>query len=417
MNRFYYLFLVIFIVVILPVRGSSVSNKNIDSTEELTQNDKSLIASLINLSFLLNREQLSAKRINKLKIEDKELIDYIDKFSDKIKNISQSEKVSYLIEKIKEDDNSFNDYINDFKKIILNDGGKLDGVYGKWDSFSGNGISFILFPKDKTEKYGVFIYKKDSENGKLFAKELEQYTEFISVLPVKEDDFQKSPILKNIIFAKKIFSNRKINNMFIYPPIDDKTDYMQKGVIVYENGLRFKDYERLGKKYLNEYKNSMINQKVILRLRLYHIIFHSVGPFFIKDKESITIDKPLKELFLSIEEIKAEIMSYLFIDYLIKQEDIFKKYYSNIEPNFIIYLSDRKDRRGSIASDFILNYLLDKGGIKEEGGKKIINKSKFTPLLYLLLKKIINIESEGDYNKAKEILIKYKKPTFWGKND
>jgi hypothetical protein len=401
MKRFFF---VIVLLILLPLEGITKPDKNKDVS--FSKNDKIIIASLINLSYLTEGKK-GGDKTGVLKIRDKDIIGYINENLKEIENSENSKKADYLIDKIKKysDNQYFKDYVDGLKDFY-SDNLKAYDLYKKWYSVKEGKTGFILIKQKQDKRYGLIIYKQEENKTDDFGKLLDYYKNFISILPIDKEIFLKFPILKKVIFVKPIYSYPGIKNIMLYPPLNSKTIDSERGIIVFEVLNEKREYGKRVEKYLKNIKKSGINREMITNFKIFHLIFHSIGPFYMEDEKSIIVKDRLKEFFYPIEEMKAELLSYLFVDFLIKQGKLEQ---NGVETNFVIYLLNQKGKKGlyPISRNFLLNYLLDKGGIFMEKNKIILNIQKITPALSLLLSDIVEMEYKGDYVQAQKIIKKY----------
>ncbi len=406
MRKLFYLLLVVVIFLSLQINGYTKIAEN--KTEFLSENDKIIIASLINLSYLLQKKTTGIEEnIKFLKRDKSGILGYVKDILQEISNLENSKKTDYLIDIIKKnsDNKYFKDYADSIKDFMTNNS-KIEEVYKKWYSVEGDKTGFLLIKNGEDKKYKIIIYKINSDKTDKFGKSLNYYQNFVSILPVEKTIFQDFPIVKKVIYAEPIYLDMKIGGILLYPPLNDEITDMARGIIVFEGADEKQEYAKIITKNAGKIDKKDINSEMITKFKIYHLIFHSIGPFFTGDRKSITVKDSLKEFFLPVEEIKTELLSYLFVDFLKKQGELKKE---DVETNFMIYLMSQKDKNGlyPIARNFLLNFLLEKGGIVRENNKIILNKQKITPALSLLLKDIIETEYKGDYIKARQLIKKY----------
>ncbi len=143
---------------------------------------------------------------------------------------------------------------------------------------------------------------------------------------------------------------------------------------------------------------------------LLHELSHTLGVDYVVGRKDLTV---LQERHAAIEEAKADVVGIFNMQYLVKQE-IFSD--DEAEENRATYLAGifrsirfgTADAHGS-ANALQLNYLLAAGGIEfdRKKGEFTLHAKKFDPAVTALAKELLEIEGNGDYNRAGELLKKY----------
>ena len=147
---------------------------------------------------------------------------------------------------------------------------------------------------------------------------------------------------------------------------------------------------------------------------LMHEVSHGLGPGrIVKNGQETTVNKELKDLYSTIEECKADVLGIYNSQYLIDQ-GVFPKELENT-----IYASDcggmfRSIRFGideahGAGVSIQMNYYLQKGAYKmDKDGRFSVNSWKIKKAVRELAQKLLIIEAEGDYEKAKTFIAKYR---------
>lgn len=148
---------------------------------------------------------------------------------------------------------------------------------------------------------------------------------------------------------------------------------------------------------------------------LMHEISHALGPGNIeKNGKKTTVNKELKELYATIEEAKADIVGLYCYQYMLDKGVFPPKEEKTI---YVTYLGGifRSVRFGTEAAHgggnaIQLNYILEKGGFsfEEKNARFKLNPDKIKDAVKQLAHDILMIEALGDYNKAKEMIDKYR---------
>jgi hypothetical protein len=148
---------------------------------------------------------------------------------------------------------------------------------------------------------------------------------------------------------------------------------------------------------------------------LMHEMAHGLGPGIIeKDGKKTNVNRELKELYSTIEEAKADIVGlYCYQDMI--EKGVFPKEMEKYI--YVTYLGGifRSVRFGIDAAHgggtaIQLNYILEKGGFRfdEQTAAFTVNRDKIRDAVKQLAHDILMIEALGDYDKAKEMIEKYR---------
>ncbi len=148
---------------------------------------------------------------------------------------------------------------------------------------------------------------------------------------------------------------------------------------------------------------------------LMHEMAHGLGPGNIeKDGKKTSVNKELKELYSTIEEAKADIVGLYCYQYMLEKGIFTKELEKNI---YVTYLGGifRSVRFGIDAAHgggnaIQLNYILEKGGFSydDKNARFKLNTDKIKDNVKQLAHDILMIQALGDYNKAKEMIDKYR---------
>lgn len=144
-----------------------------------------------------------------------------------------------------------------------------------------------------------------------------------------------------------------------------------------------------------------------------HEVSHGLGPGKImKDGQETTVNKELKDLYSTIEECKADVLGIYNIQYLIDRGIFPKKLEDTIYPSNCggMFRSIRFgiDEAHGAGVAIQMNYYLEKGAFKvDQNGRFSVNSRKMKNAVKELAGKLLIIEAEGDYKKAKALIDKY----------
>jgi hypothetical protein len=156
----------------------------------------------------------------------------------------------------------------------------------------------------------------------------------------------------------------------------------------------------------------MVQPKAFLYHTILHELAHPLGADYTAPQQNrVTIRKSLKETYSLNEEAKADTVG-LFNSLLMMKKGIIDPELHNAM--FVTQLASmfRAMRFGTEeahggANLIQFNYLKEKGGIVETGGRYGVDFGKFAPALTALVKDILEIQGTGDYARSKAFNEKY----------
>ncbi|MGE5340096.1 MAG: dipeptidyl-peptidase 3 family protein [Candidatus Omnitrophota bacterium] len=148
---------------------------------------------------------------------------------------------------------------------------------------------------------------------------------------------------------------------------------------------------------------------------LMHEVSHGLGPGnIVKDGKPTTVAKELKELNSAIEEAKADILGLWNCLYLAKKgifaRNIDKELYPSYLGGLFRVMRFGANEAHGIGCALQLNYLMEKKGIicDKTTGQFQIDPKNIVNAVKQLATELLEIESAGDYARAKQLLDKYK---------
>jgi hypothetical protein len=153
-------------------------------------------------------------------------------------------------------------------------------------------------------------------------------------------------------------------------------------------------------------------KKEMLSFVTLHEIAHNLGTGYVYKKPNLTVRAALKEKYSPIEELKADICAMYCQKVLF---DLGKLTEEDLKRSMVTYVAGlfRSMRFGSQSAHGIANfmqfrYLMDKGGIfKTADGYFTFDEAKFFEVVAELSKIVLELQAEGNYKKAAELVEKY----------
>ena len=147
---------------------------------------------------------------------------------------------------------------------------------------------------------------------------------------------------------------------------------------------------------------------------LFHEMSHGLGPGFITQPNGQRVEAriPLKNLFSTIEECKADVLGLWNIRYALDQklissfdEQQLYATYTGLMFRSMRFGIDEAHGRGTAVQ---WNWIREKGGVTPiDGGKYTVDVAKFRDAVQSLATELLTIEATGDYDRANNLLNKY----------
>ena len=176
-----------------------------------------------------------------------------------------------------------------------------------------------------------------------------------------------------------------------------------------------KIYKKIAETVLDESMLNMISFEHWFTHILMHEVTHGLGPGTLEmaDGTEITVAKALKETYSALEECKADVGGMYTFAYLCKKGVFPVSLEKGIYPTYLggIFRSVRfgaESAHGN-ANMIAFNYITEKGGyVYDEAKEKFrVDDAKIRFAISDLLKKLLTIQAEGDYDAAKALIEKY----------
>ena len=150
---------------------------------------------------------------------------------------------------------------------------------------------------------------------------------------------------------------------------------------------------------------------------LHHELSHGLGPgTIVKNGQPTEVRLELKELYSTLEEAKADVMGIYNILALVEAGEMPRELRSSLDPTYVAGLF-RAARFGvheahgqGVVAQF--NYLLEKGALAIDGeGRYRTVDDRFPAGIRDLLREMLTLQAEGDYEGTKRFLDRYGHPT------
>jgi hypothetical protein len=159
---------------------------------------------------------------------------------------------------------------------------------------------------------------------------------------------------------------------------------------------------------------SLVSFDAYFNHTLFHEMSHGLGPGFITlpSGQRVEVRIPLKNLFSTIEECKADVLGlwnlrYALDNKLISSFDERQLYatYAGLMFRSMRFGIDEAHGRGAAVQ---WNWIRERGGVAPiDGGKFTIEEAKFRDAVQSLATELLTIEATGDFDRANALLGKY----------
>jgi len=339
------------------------------------------------------------------------------------KKIKKAAKLLKKAAKLAEND-SFKKYLNLRAEALLNDE-YLDSDMA-WMDVKDNDVDFVVGPIENYED-GLYGYKAAHEAFVLLKDHdwTEKLNKFNALMP----ELQKSlPVAKKYksevpgsdsdlgVYEAVYYAgdcNAGSKTIAINLPNDERVQE-KKGSrkLQLKNAMRYK-FEKILKPISDELiakdQRNYIKFDAFFENTMFHEVAHGLGiKQTINDKG--TVRNALKEYYSSIEEGKADIIGLYLVKQLAEMDELDD---TELKDNYVTFMASifRSIRFGAASSHgkanmMRFNYFKETGAFtrdKETGTYKV-DFDKMTEAMNTLGEKILTIQGDGDYEKAKQMV-------------
>lgn len=292
-----------------------------------------------------------------------------------------------------------------------------------WMEMKTSNIDFVVGPIENYED-GLFGYKAAQEafiliKDKQWSERLEKYAQFLpdlqKGLPVEEEYKQEVPGSNADLNAYDVIyyrgdCNAGSKTIAINLPNDEEVQ-LKAGSrkLQLKNAMRAK-FEKIlvpiSEVLIHESQRKYITFNAFFENTMFHEVAHGMG---IKNTidGSGTVRKALKEQYSAIEEGKADIMGLYLVTQLYEMGELTE---GEVMDNYVTFFAGifRSSRFGAASSHgkanmMRFNYFEEKGAFtRDEEGYYLVDFDKMHDAMISLMQKILYIQGDGDYEKAKQ---------------
>ncbi|MGM0497708.1 MAG: dipeptidyl-peptidase 3 family protein, partial [Bacteroidota bacterium] len=347
-------------------------------------------------------------------------VPYHKAFEKKIKKAAKKlKKAAKLAE-----NESFKKYLKLRAEALLNDE-YLDSDMA-WMDVKDNDVDFVVGPIENYEDglYGykaaheAFILLKDHDWTEKLDKFNALMPELQKSLPVDEEYKSEVPgsdsdlgVYEAVYYAGDCNAGSK--TIAINLPNDERVQE-EKGSrkLQLKNAMRYK-FEKILKPISDELiakdQRKYIKFDAFFENTMFHEVAHGLGiKQTINDKG--TVRNALKEYYSPVEEGKADIIGLYLVKQLAEMDELDD---TELKDNYVTFMASifRSIRFGAASSHgkanmMRFNYFKEKGAFTkdEETGTYKVDFDKMTEAMNTLGEKILTIQGDGDYEKAKKMV-------------
>jgi len=296
-----------------------------------------------------------------------------------------------------------------------------------WMDIENSDVDLVIGPIENYQDE-LFNYKSAYEavimvKDEAASKELEVYRDnmqnFENSLPIEDKYKQKKLNEGNKIQVVNVVyfggdCQQAVKTIAAALPNDPKVaEKKGRKLSMYKNFMEAK-YDvivnPIGKILLSEKDAKNIDKKAFTSFVTLHEVSHALGPKYVFGTKT-EIRDALKDKYSAIEECKADILSMYNHQYLLNSGYYNQEYIEKAKATYLagLYRSIRFGTGAHAASNYIqLNFLKDKKAIyKDANGKLAIDNAIFFGAVKELATLILQIQYEGNYQKAIEVINKY----------
>lgn len=296
--------------------------------------------------------------------------------------------------------------------ILKNDFGSS---YSNWLNMENPKID-ILYQTDKSKKLTVSVLSYDHKltqkagrYGSLIAKMKANTTR--KYYSISSSTSFRYPFL----IADLLQTTGTGRSVLTYPPIQKDGKQDQIKIIILRNVARyfFKEILRpVAEKAFPSRLAKLVDFESYFSNIIMHKIAHFLGPYFTKSKseEPELIGKKLKDLFVCIEEIKADTVALSNTSLLIKEKMLSKQKENRVYTTYITHLLAKvRQNKDLVENDPYLvqiNYLLKNQGLVFSLGNQelLINFDRLKREIRKLMDMVLRIEQSGNYPSAEQFI-------------
>jgi len=339
------------------------------------------------------------------------------------KKVKKASKLLKKAAKLAEND-SFKKYLNLRAKALLND--KYLESDMAWMDVKNNDVDFVVGPIENYEDglYGykaaheAFILLKDHDWTEKLDKFNALMPELQKSLPVAKKYKSEVPgsdsdlgVYEAVFYAGDCNAGSK--TIAINLPNDERVQE-KKGSrkLQLKNAMRYK-FEKILKPISDELiakeQRKYIKFDAFFENTMFHEVAHGLGI-----KQTIngkgTVRNALKEYYSPVEEGKADIIGLYLVKQLADMDELDDK---ELKDNYVTFMASifRSIRFGAASSHgkanmMRFNYFKETGAFTrdEEKGTYKVDFDKMTKAMNTLGEKILTIQGDGDYEKAKQMV-------------
>jgi len=294
-------------------------------------------------------------------------------------------------------------------------GSRLDAVIGPYEVYEDTLFNYKA-------AYEAFVYLNDfQESGRVQAF-IAKLPRMQRNLPVEEKYLaEKLAALSPLQIADLVFSagdgKAGVHTIAFALPNDEKVRERKGSKKIILKNIIAAKYDKIllpiARLLVAEEQLPMVRPEAFLYHTILHELAHPLGTDYIDPRQDrVPVRKALKETYSLNEEAKADTVG-LFNSQLMIQEGIIAPelrdamFVTQRASMFRARRCGTQEAHGG-ANLVQFNFLREKGGIVEKGGKYAVDLAKFIPALAALVREILEIQGSGDYARSRAFNEKYR---------
>ncbi|MCX7696138.1 MAG: Zn-dependent hydrolase [Bacteroidales bacterium] len=292
-----------------------------------------------------------------------------------------------------------------------------------WMDMKDNLFDFVVGPIEsyddhlfeKKAAFEAFILVKDTEWSSKLEKFIKVLPELQKKLPVDEKYKKETPGTSSDMNVYYVLyyagdCNAGSKTIAINLPNDEQVQ-LKKGTrrLQLKNAMKAKFDKILtpiANMLIDETQINLINFDAFFNNVMFHEVAHGLGIKYVVNSKT-TVREALKEAYSTIEECKADILG-LYLVGLLRQMNLITE--GNMNENYVTYVAGifRSVRFGAASAHgkanlLAFNHFLKTGAIeKKSNGKYFVHLDKIPQSVESLVKKILVIQGDGNYEAAKK---------------
>jgi hypothetical protein len=297
-----------------------------------------------------------------------------------------------------------------------------------WMDLKNNNIDVVIGPIENYEDalfnfktaYECAVMVKDPEG----TEELRMFTSHIDAfekaLPVESKYTRASAGSGNILEVVNIVYfggdfHAGVKTIAASLPNDPRVTEKKGGKKQMYKNLMEAKFDKIvvpiAQRILDAELHPFVDRKSFTSFVTLHEVSHTLGMPYVYGKPDLSVRRALKDRYSAIEECKADVLGIynnmvLLDEKIITRDDLKKSVVTYVAGLFRSLRFGAEEAHGK-ANLVQLNWLIDRGAVKQSNERWTIDFDRFMPALTELAREVLMIEFLGDYDGAGTLLAKF----------